>query len=279
MRELSLFSGAGGGLLGSKLLGWKRIGYVEFNDYCQRVIKARIEDGILDKAPIFGDIRTFICEGYAASYTGLVDVLTAGFPCQPFSLAGKQEGADDPRNMWPETIECIRIIRPRFALLENVPGLLSHEYGRTIFRGLAESGYECRWRILSAAESGAPHKRDRLWIVAYNYSNRRRRQQEFSNGQSQTNVNNNRKKEPLANSNGERLEKRKTQKPETERAKNRARTFGGDWWAVEPDVGRVAHGVASRVDRLKALGNGQVPAVVKAAWQILTFQAYVTRSR
>ena len=103
------------------LLGFRPVGYVEWDDYCQRVIAARIRDGILPDAPIFGDIKTFISEGYAASYQDMVDVLTAGFPCQPFSVAGKQRGADDERNMWPATAECIGIVRPRFVLLENAP--------------------------------------------------------------------------------------------------------------------------------------------------------------
>lgn len=167
MRELSLFSGAGGGLLASKLLGWRTIGYVEYNDYCQRVIRQRIDDGILDDAPIFGDIRAFIRDGYAAAYQGMVDVVSGGFPCQPFSIAGKRAGADDPRNMWPATIATIRAIRPRFAFLENVPALLNSGYFGTIVVDLAESGYSVRWRRLSGAELGAPHKRDRLWIVAY----------------------------------------------------------------------------------------------------------------
>ena len=146
MDELSLFSGAGGGLLGSKLLGWRCKGYVEFNEYCQKVIKQRIADGILDEAPIFGDIRTFINEGYAESYKGMVDILTGGFPCQPFSVAGKGLGVDDPRNMWPATRDCISIIQPRFAFLENVPGILTHGYIQRIFGDLAELGYDCRWK-------------------------------------------------------------------------------------------------------------------------------------
>jgi len=140
-KELSLFSGAGGGLLGSKLLGWKHYGYVELNEYCQRVIRQRVEDGILDDAPIFGDIRAFISEGYADAYKGMVDVVTAGFPCQPFSVAGKKAGEDDERNMWPATIDVIRRVQPRFAYLENVPGLLAHPYARRIFGDLAESGF------------------------------------------------------------------------------------------------------------------------------------------
>lgn len=174
MRELSLFSGAGGGLLGTHLLGWKPIGYVEFNDYCQRVIRQRIIDGFLPNAPIFGDIRAFISDGYAAGYQGLVDVISGGFPCQPFSAAGKRLGADDPRNMWPATIECVRIIRPRYVFLENVAGLVTSGYLGTILGDLAESGFDCRWKILSAAELGAPHKRDRLWIVANAQCNQHR---------------------------------------------------------------------------------------------------------
>ena len=168
MRELSLFSGAGGGLLGTHLLGWRSIGYVEFDDYCQRVIRARIDDGYLPDAPIFGDIRAFNSDGYAASYQGLVDVITAGFPCQPFSTAGKRAGADDARNMWPATIECIRLVRPRYCLLENVAALTSSGYFGTILADLAESGYDARWRILSAAEVGAPHQRKRIWILCSN---------------------------------------------------------------------------------------------------------------
>src|SRR3990167_9497742 len=90
MRELSLFSGAGGGLLGTKLLGFKHIGYVEWDDYCQRVIAQRIKDGILDEAPIFGDIRSFIDQGYADAYSGLVDIITGGFPCQDISIANDE---------------------------------------------------------------------------------------------------------------------------------------------------------------------------------------------
>src|SRR3990167_11503320 len=111
MNELSLFTGAGGGVLGSKLLGHRIIGYVEYEPYCQEILKQRIADGILDAAPIFGDIRKFISEGYAESYQGMVDVVTAGFPCQSFSVAGKRLGEKDHRNMWPQTIECVRLVQ------------------------------------------------------------------------------------------------------------------------------------------------------------------------
>ena len=180
MRELSLFSGAGGGLLASKyFLGWKTIGYVEYEEYCQKVLKQRIKDGLLDAAPIFGDIRLFIENGYARAYQGMVDVVSAGFPCPAFSVAGKRLAGKDPRNMWPETKEVIRIVKPKYAFLENVPGLLSASsevdelterpisYFGTVLRDLAEIGYDAKWMCLSAKEVGALHKRDRLWIVAH----------------------------------------------------------------------------------------------------------------
>jgi len=166
VRELSLFTGAGFGVLGTKLLGWRTIGYVEVNDYCQRIISQRIRDGIFDPAPVFGDVRDFIFSGAAQEYEGVTDVLTAGFPCQPFSKAGKNRGANDDRNLFPELLRIIRTVRPKNLLLENVPNLLAHEYIRTIFGELAALGYDCRWDCISAADCGAPHKRDRLWIFA-----------------------------------------------------------------------------------------------------------------
>jgi DNA (cytosine-5)-methyltransferase 1 len=307
MNELSLFSGAGGGLLATKwLLGWRTIGYVEWNDYCQRVLTQRIKDGFLDDAPIFGDIREFN-RTYAREYQGVVDVITAGFPCQPFSVAGKQQGEDDPRNQWPNTIECVRLIRPRYVFLENVSNLLTHEYIRRIFGDLAQAGYDAEWCVLGASDVGANHRRKRLWILAY--SNKRRlyasRQEPKQKDNRRQTSRIERCDEDMAHAlhdephrppgheaeqvrhgaenrvslgNGEdvvhpnsdrfseqTLTKKKTKSIGwTERTSNQP-----SWWDVEPPLGRVAHGVAHRVDRLKAIGNGQVPAVVKVVWELL----------
>ncbi len=251
MRELSLFTGAGGGILGSKLLGWTTIGYVENNDYRQRIIARRIADGILDAEPIFGDIRAFIREGYAASYQGMVDVITAGFPCQPFSVAGKRLAENDPSNMWPETIETIRIVRPRYVFLENVPGLLSKSYIRRILGDLAEIFPYIRGGCLSACTVGAPHQRTRLWIAADSEQRR---------------CTCNSREEATSDTNGQRCEEQCGSEP----IQSEDAIFGRcGWWAVEPLLGRVAHGVANRVDRLEATGLGQVPAVVATAWKIL----------
>ena len=130
----------------------------------QRVIRARIRDGLFDDAPIWDDARTF--DG--VPWRGLVDVISAGFPCQPFSVAGKRRGEDDPRNLWPDTLRIIREVRPSYAFLENVPGLLAgHGYFGRILGDLAEAGFDAEWIVLSAADAGANHLRKRLWILAY----------------------------------------------------------------------------------------------------------------
>lgn len=236
MKELSLFSGAGGGLLGTKLLGWNHIGYVEYNDYCQRVIRQRIIDGILDNAPIFGDIRTFISSGCASLYRGVTDVITAGFPCQPFSNAGKRLGADDERNMWPATIECIRLVRPRYALLENVPGLLTSGYFGNILSDLAESGYDARWDVLSASPFVDQKDGARLWIVVSSHGARLERLHQAGRG--------------------------KHLQPVEE-------IIPRDKRKASPRIYRGGDGLADRVERTKAIGNGQVPICAAVAFLLL----------
>ena len=173
MNYLSLFSGACGGDLAFQhlLTGFKCVGYVENEEYCQKVIKQRIKDSLLDAAPIYGSIQNFHSYGYAELYKGVVELITAGFPCQPFSVAGKQKGAQDKRNMWPWTIATIRLVRPRYAFLENVPGLLASGYMPRIFADLAEAGYDARWTVLGADDVGARHRRKRLWILAHSINN------------------------------------------------------------------------------------------------------------
>ena len=150
-------------MLASILLGHRIVGYVEYDEYCQKVIRQRIRDGIYDDAPIFGDIRRFDGRRFA----GCVDVISGGFPCQAFSVAGRRLGEGDERNMWPETLRVIGEVRPRYCFLENVPGLISSGYFGTILGGLAESGYDAEWCVLGADDVGAPHRRKRLWILAY----------------------------------------------------------------------------------------------------------------
>ena len=279
MNELSLFTGAGGGVYGSKLLGWRTVGYVEWNPYCRRVIAQRIEDGIFDPAPIFGDIRAFIHRhtGWARRYRGRVDVITGGFPCQPFSVAGRGLGEDDSRNMWPATRRTIGIIRPRFAFLENVPGLITKPYFGTILGDLAALGYDAEWGVLGADDVGAPHRRKRLWIVASLANAGGRRccaedewQDQFTRGAEAIGAS------ALAHANGTRSKGQRVG-PERRAAEKPWATVGcGSWWDRDPaddeaksGMGRVAHGVAHRRERLEALGNGQVPRCMATAWRLL----------
>lgn len=162
IRELALFAGAGGGILGTRLLGFRVVCAVEINPYYREVLLRRQEEGILSPFPIWDDVRTF--DG--REWRGTVDVITGGFPCQGYSVAGKQLGEHDERNLWSDTIRIIREVRPRWVLLENVPNLLTFGYFGTILSDLSESGYDARWKVISAAEVGAPHLRNRVWIVA-----------------------------------------------------------------------------------------------------------------
>lgn len=331
MRELSLFTGAGGGVLAGKLLGWETIGYVEKNEYCQRVIAARIRDGIFDDAPIFGDVRTFNRDGYADAYSGLVDVLTAGFPCQPFSVAGRQDAGRDDRNCWPETAEAIRRIRPIWCFLENVPGLLAarHGYFGVILGEMAELGYDVEWEVLSAADVGAPHLRKRLWIAARLrisdaerdelWEQRQRDGQRECGEPGAAELEYNGADGALADADSGRREvervaehsgvegargnfaygRRKAGRGRREKSPiylrqlrshvsadqtvpampdmrndrqrhsnvcHKTNDRENSWWRAEPDVLRVAHGVAARTHRLRAIGNGQVPLVAAVAW-------------
>jgi DNA (cytosine-5)-methyltransferase 1 len=170
MNELSLFSGYGGFSLGLRLAGiqTRTVAYVEWAKYPQKILKARIEDGYLDDAPIFSDISAF--DG--TQFTGLVDIITGGFPCQPHSVAGKQRGAADERNLWPDTLRVIREVEPRYVLLENVPGLISASsdggspaYGGTVVGELASIGYSVHWQTIGADDVGAPHRRKRWWCI------------------------------------------------------------------------------------------------------------------
>ena len=165
MNHLSLFTGYGGFDLGLRLanLQIRTVMYVEWERYPQEIIKARIKDGTLDDAPIWADISTL--DG--SQLRGVVDIITGGFPCQPHSVAGKGQGAGDDRNLWPDTARIIGEVRPRYVLLENVPGIIANRYIGTVLGSLSELGYDTEWGIVSAAEAGALHLRKRWWCLAH----------------------------------------------------------------------------------------------------------------
>lgn len=153
MNELALCAGIGGFPLGLSATA-RTVCYVEREAYCVAVLVARMEAGDLDVAPVWSDLTTF--DGHP--WRGAVDIITAGFPCQPFSSAGKRRGMQDKRWLWPTIARIIDEVRPSWVFLENSPRIIKAAlYG--LARDLDELGYDCAWDIFSAAASGAPHIR------------------------------------------------------------------------------------------------------------------------
>lgn len=271
LRELALFAGAGGGILGGHLLGWRTVCAVEWADYPRKVLLARQRDGMLSRFPIWDDVQTF--DGNP--WRGRVDVVSGGFPCQDISAAGKGAGIDGARSgMWFHMARIVREVRPRFVFVENSPMLTSRGLGR-VLGDLAAMGYDAEWGVLGAVDVGAPHRRDRIWVVAYANRNgvekRMREDGRPTCGSSEEGwmeaVGG---CEILADANMPRLEE---WDGSTGAPRARAPAVVCDWWTTEPDVGRVAHGVAHRVDRLKAIGNGQVSLVAATAFRLLIERA------
>lgn len=163
MPELALFAGAGGGILAGKLLGWRTVCAVEWEPYAACVLAARQNDGFLAPFPIWDDVQTF--DG--RPWRGIVDVVSGGFPCQDISVAGKGAGITGERSgMWRHMARIIGEVRPSCVFVENSPALVTRGLG-VVLGDLAALGYDCRWTVLGAADVGAPHQRDRFWLVAH----------------------------------------------------------------------------------------------------------------
>ncbi|MDV7468563.1 DNA cytosine methyltransferase [Acinetobacter baumannii] len=299
MNELALFAGAGGGVLASYLLGWRTVCAVERDAYAAQVLAQRQNDGILEAFPIWSDITTF--DG--KPWQGIVDVISGGFPCQDISSAGKGAGIEGERSgLWSEMARIIGEVRPRYVFVENSPMLVSRGLTRVI-SDLAQMGYDAQWARFSASNFGAPHIRDRIWIVAHSqsigceenglpigaeqekslfgingenvaYTNGSANWKQYFNAEKRRNSH-----EPIfdvANTNCERFKQveqrvfsRTQREASSDPSQHSSFTRGWEWWAIEPELGRVADGVANRVDRLKAIGNGQVSIVAKCAFEYL----------
>jgi DNA (cytosine-5)-methyltransferase 1 len=243
MKVGSLFSGGGLGDFGFMAAGMEIAWQCEIDEYCQKILELRYPE-----SKKYRDIKAL-----KGSEIEKVDIITGGFPCQPFSVAGKQKGKEDNRYLWPEMLRVIKECRPRWVVGENVPGIINLALD-TVCTDLEAEGYEV-WPIVFPSHAlGARHKRDRLWIVAYSNAT-----WEWGN----------KWKEEI-----ERLIMADTQKQrlqghawnESERSLGQfssseaSISIWRDYWKSEPPLGRVANGIADRVHRIKALGNGQVPA-------------------
>jgi len=270
VRELHLFAGAGGGILGGMLLGHLPVCAVEIDAYCRKVLAARQADGWLPGFPIYEDVRQF--DG--RPWRGRVDVVAGGFPCQPWSTAGKRKGTDDPRHLWPEMARIVEEVRPKYVFAENVSLAALEEPWRDL-RGL---GYRVAPALcVAAADVGAPHLRKRWWLLAADAdSGRRQKQREpepaRQQGAPRHEPDGLRSRVQLDPARAEASGQGLAQWQGSEGQRPHAATARGGWWQTQPDVGRVAHGVAHRVDRLRALGNGQVPMAAATAWHYLMEQ-------
>jgi len=262
MNELALFAGAGGGILGGKLLGWRTVCAVEWEPYPASVLCARQNDGLLPPFPIWDDVQTF----NGKPWRGIVDVVSGGFPCQDISAAGKGAGIDGERSgMWGEMARIIHEVQPRYAFVENSPMLTSRGLGR-VLGDLASMGFDARWGVLGAADVGAKHQRDRIWIVAKQCDRFPHAEHHGIGRGEQQSQSTQKTTRDVANAHSAQREGgRFSVGAQPQYADSEC----SNWWQFEPNVGRVAHGVAARVDRLKAIGNGQVPLCAATAWRVL----------
>ncbi len=283
----SLFSGIGGLDLGLERAGMRVIWQSEIDLYACRVLQKHWKD-----VPNYGNIKEIDWDNVERP-----DVICGGYPCQPFSVAGKRDGTDDPRHLFPWVLKAISRLRPRYAILENVRGHLSMG-GTTVLANLTSIGYNAEWCVVSAASVGAPHRRDRIVIIAYPNSD---------------NSTNGRKCASLQGASGSRSDDRSGSQRNTREVglgstrqtaseiphdecvrdgeywltanaaetggqrvfdcRGKIRYDGWEWWQAEPGMGRVAYGIPKRVDRLRGLGNAVVPQVAEVIGKMVVAHA------
>jgi len=269
LKHLDLFSGLGGFSLGLEATGgFETIAFCDIEKFPRKVLKHHWPD-----VKQYKDIKELTYERLQEDGIGHIDIITGGYPCQPFSIAGRKKGEEDKRHLWPEMFRLIHECRPTWVIGENVSGHIKLGLD-TVLEDLESEGYTARAFSISASSVGANHKRERVWIVANSRQHSRGikstwNTESIGRGSSeQTERSTNTDKvggssegaETVSDSNSERLQglgsEQQLRKNETERP-----TSWDSWWQLEPNVGRVANGIPKRVDRLKGLGNSLVPAI------------------
>jgi len=285
LNGLALFAGVAGLDLGVRISipSARTVCYVEGEAYAASVLVSQMEKGGLHPAPIWSDVVSF--DG--RPWRGKVDFITAGFPCQPWSKAGKLKKTDDERWLWEDIERIICEVRPQYLFLENVPGIIDGGISH-ILGSLAKRGFNAEWGCLKASEIGANHHRDRAFIFAYctergctlshyfsdgffprwhhdKKSSKRKSSQRRMEGDKSSIM-----RESLPNSIGDGFQKQ--WRPWfSEKALPSIECYS--WWETEPSVGRVVDGMANRVDRLRACGNGVVPLQAGVAYSVLIQRA------
>ena len=305
LKHLDLFSGIGGFSLGLESAGLvQTVAFCDFDKYCQQILKKNFPD-----VHIYGDVKELNYDKLKTDGIDTIDIITGGYPCQPFSVAGRKKGEEDPRHVWPEYFRLIKELRPSWVIGENVSGHIKLGLD-TVLENLESEGYSARTFSISASSVGAKHQRERIWIVANarqhggrieptgNTESTRRGPLETTERSADTDTisRSSKGEETLANSvelglekhghsettesikRGEtmadtniegrqgRIHRRQNKEWESQQrhfGRNSAAhgQQGQNWWDIEPELGRVAHGIPNRVDRLKGLGNSLVPQI------------------
>ena len=266
LKVLDLFSGLGGFSLGLERTGcFKTTAFCDNNKY-SRLLLQKHWKGV----KIYNDVREINKEQLESDGIQFPDIITGGFPCQPFSVAGKQKGTSDDRHLWPEMFRIVKEFTPRWIIGENVKGLTNIEKGmvfESVCTDLEGEGYEVRAFNIPAAGVGAPHRRERIWIVASLEDSRRSLRSWSKFGEKDENEIRKRyadqHQRPGSTSESNVADastgRRASQEGEIQTRGNGTEHQG--WWSTEPNVGRVANGVSGRVYRLRALGNSIVPQI------------------
>jgi len=263
MKVLDLFSGIGGFSLGLELAGMQTVAFCEKDKYCQKVLNKHWPD-----VTIFEDIHDVTNESLSRRGVGSIDLISGGFPCQPFSVAGQRRGKDDDRYLWPAMFKIISDVKPTWVLCENVTGIINLALD-TIISDLENDAYSTQTFIIPASAINAPHRRDRIWILAHSTSKRlerptRKSIQRGINGFADNG-------QDVPNSKSKRILRKLGDYTETE-IKNwsQANKFNilhtdstNPDWSIESPFCGVANGIPRRMDRLRGLGNAVVPQIVE----------------
>ena len=276
LNHVDLCSGIGGFSLGFEWAGLSRpILFCDIEPWSRQILKKHWPD-----VPIAEDVKE-LANDPDRFISGRVDILTAGYPCQPFSVAGNQRGTEDPRHIYPYISRIVAHKRPTWCVFENVYGHVSLGLDE-VLNDMEGQGYSTRPFIVPASAVNAPHKRDRLWIIARNVAHtegrKSREQTEWQRGEgvgggsSDSGGNKKERSEAMAYTDNEGSQRRLSggqsegwqgELGYSGRSSSAHRQPEKDFWAVEPNVGRVAHGIPRRVDRLKGLGNAIVPQIAQ----------------
>ena len=291
LRHLDLFSGLGGFSLGLEATGgFETVAFCDIEKFSRKVLKKHWPN-----VKQYKDIKELTYEQIKEDTLAPIDIVTGGYPCQPFSIAGSQRGEKDTRHLWPDMFRIVKECKPTWVIGENVSGHIKLGLD-TVLQDLESEGYSVRAFSISASSVGANHQRERVWIIAHsNMENTRqhgrriestwdtesigpRTSEETERSPNSDKVNGSSERASLVGessyTNSQGLQGRRSEQQLRENETERP-TSWDSWWESEPSAGRVANGIPHRVDRLKGLGNSLVPAIPFIIGQSILREEYI----